>query len=98
MLPDQSAFFALASYAPASHRFTLRYDRMYVGSTRGTQFFDSRQDAHAWTAAYLYEWDSRWLVGIEALRVDGVLGQRAFAGLPADAVEQQMQVAVRYSF
>lgn len=92
------SYFALASYSPGAHRFTLRYDRMYVESTRGAQFFDSRQDAHAWTAAYLRQWAQHWLVGIEALRIDGALGQRERVGLPADAVEQQLQVAVRYSF
>ena len=98
LIADFSSYFVLASYSTSRHRFTLRYDRMYVESTRGVQFFDSEQDAHAWTAAYLYNHDEHWLIGIEGLRIDGSLQQRELTGLPAAAIEQQLQLAVRYSF
>jgi hypothetical protein len=88
----------LASYSAHRHRFTLRYDRMYVESTRGAQSFNSNQDARAWTAAYFYNHDDHWLIGIETLRIDGSLGQRQRIGLPATGIEQQNQLAVRYSF
>lgn len=92
------SYFALASYSTGPHRFTLRFDRMYVESTRGAQYFDSEQDAHAWTAAYLYRHDEHWMIGVEGLQIDGTLGQRRVQGLPAAAVERQWQVALRYSF
>lgn len=98
LIADFWSYFALASYSPGAHRFTLRYDRMFVESTRGMQFFDSNQNARAWTAAYLYDWNEHWMVGVEALRIDGSLGQRELSGLAAATVEQQLQVAVRYSF
>lgn len=98
LIADYSSYFALASYSPSRHRFTLRYDRMYVESTRGVQFFDSEQNAHAWTAAYLYSHNEHWLIGIETLRIDGSLQQRERIGLPAPAIEQQHQLAVRYTF
>ena len=98
LIAEYWSYFALASYAPGPHRFTLRYDRMNVESVRGAQYFDSRQDAHAWTAAYLYDHDEHWQVGIEALRIDGSLAQRELMGLQSAAVERQLQLAVRYSF
>lgn len=98
LIADFWSYFGLASYSSGRHRITLRYDRMYVESTRGAQFFNSEQDADAWTAAYMYNHGEHWLIGIEGLRIDGYLEQRELAGLPAAAVEQQLQVAVRYSF
>jgi hypothetical protein len=98
LIADYSSYFVLASYSTSRHRFTLRYDSMSVESTRGSQMFDSDQDAHAWTAAYLYSHDEHWLIGIETLRIDGSLQQRERVGLPAATVEQQRQLAVRYSF
>jgi hypothetical protein len=92
------SYFALGSYCAGQHRFTLRYDRMYVESTRGAQYFNSEQDAHAWTAAYMYNHDEHWLVAVEGLRIDGILEQRELTGRPAAAVERQLQLAVRYSF
>ena len=98
LIADFWSWFGLASYSHNGHRFTVRYDRMDVHSTRGMRFFDSEQNAHAWTAAYFYEHHDRWQIGIEGLRIDGSLQQRELKGLPAAAVEKQLQLAVRYSF
>jgi hypothetical protein len=98
LIADFHSWFALASYLVQQHRFTVRYESMGVHSTRGTRYFDSEQDAHALTAAYTYHYDLHWLVGLEALRIDGTLQQRELKGLPAAAIEQQLQIAVRYSF
>jgi hypothetical protein len=95
---DYWSWFALGSVANGSHRFTLRYDRMVVDSTRGAQFFNSNQDADAWTAAWLYDVTQRWQVGVEAIRFDNELTQRARVRLEPGSVEQEVQVAVRYSF
>jgi len=98
LIADYWSWFTLASYATGAHRLSVRYDRMYLDSTRGAQYFDSTQNAHAWTAAYFYEHDEHWQVGIEALRVDGSLAQREYMGIPAAALERQLEIAVRYSF
>ena len=98
LIADYWSYFALGSYAVGAHRFTLRYDRMHIESVRGAQFFDSEQHARAWTAAWMLNWNDRWQTALEAVRIDGSVGQRALAGLPPGAVEQQLQVAVRYSF
>ena len=98
LIADFESYFVLASYLLHQHRFTLRYDRMYVNSTRGAIYFNSEQDAHALTAAYLYNYGTHWLVGLEGVRIEGTLQQRERRGLPAYAVERQLQLAVRYSF
>lgn len=92
------SYFALGSATSGAHRLTLRYDRMHVQSTRGTQFFDSRQNAHAWTLAYFFDWSAHWRTALEGVRIDGSLGQRARAGLAPQAIERQVQLAIRYSF
>ena len=98
LIADYRAWFLLGSYATARHRMTIRHDRMHVASTRGAEFFDSEQRAHAWTAAYFYEYDDHWLAAAEWLRISGSLQQRELIGLPAAATEQQLQLVLRYSF
>ena len=97
-IADFWSWFALASHTRGKHTFTARHDRMWIYSTRGMQYFESEQDADAWTFSYLYNRDEHWMIGMEALRIDGVLEQRELWGLPAAAVEQQVQVAIRYTF
>ena len=72
--------------APVGIAFTLRYDRMHLESTRGSQYFDSQQDAHAWTAAYLYDHDEHWLVGIE-----GITNRRLAAATRTDRAAPQQR-------
>jgi hypothetical protein len=98
LIADFWSYFALGSYATGRHRFTVRYDRMYVESTRGAEFFESEQDADAWTAAYMYNHDEHWLFAVEGLQIDGSLEQRELTGQPAAAIERQLQLALRYSF
>ena len=98
LIADCRAWFLLGSYEFAKHRITLRHDRMYVASTRGAEMFDSQQRAHAWTAAYQYEYDHHWLAAAEWLEIDGSLQQREYMGLPAAAKERQLQLVLRYSF
>jgi hypothetical protein len=97
-ISDYRAWFLLGSYSLARHRMTIRHDRMHVTATRGAEFFDSGQRAHAWTAAYWYEHDAHWLAAVEWLRIDGSLRQRELIGLPVAATERQLQVVLRYSF
>jgi hypothetical protein len=98
LIADYWSYFALGSYTSGPHRLTLRYDRMHVESVRGAEFFDSGQNAKAWTAAWMLDLSEHWQGALEAVRIDGSVTQRALAGLPAAAVERQLQVALRYSF
>jgi hypothetical protein len=97
-IADLRSYFVLVSHLHGRHRVTLRYDSMYISSVRGREIFNSRQDAHAWTAAYLLNWNDQWMTGVEALRIKGSLEQRRRIGLPPAATEQQLQIALRYSF
>ncbi|HEY4368299.1 MAG TPA: hypothetical protein VGN07_13780 [Steroidobacteraceae bacterium] len=98
LIADYWSYFTLGSYRTGPHRLSLRYDRMSVESVRGARFFDSRQNAKAWTAAWMFDWNDHWQAAVEALRIDGTVGERARAGLSPAAVEEQLQVALRYSF
>jgi len=95
---DYWSWFGLLSRAMGPHRVTVRYDRMVTATTRGRQFFNSEQNAKAWTLAYLFNLNDHWQFAAEALRNEGSLQQRAVAGLPVDVTEDQLQLAVRYTF
>lgn len=76
----------------------MGYDRMNTETVRGARFFDSHQDADAWTVACLFSLNDRWQLAAEALRLSGSLRQRAEIGLAARDTERLLQLAARYSF
>lgn len=95
---DFYSWFVLLSQQRGPHRFTARYDRMNTETVRGARFFDSHQDADAWTVAYLFDLDDRWQFAGEAIQLSGSLRQRAGIGLPASATERLLQLAFRYKY
>ena len=95
---DYESWFALLSYAHDAHRFTLRHDRMLTEMVRGAEFFNSAQNASAWTAAYTFSLDSHWQFVVEGVRINGSLQQRALLGLPVASPEELVQLAVRFTF
>ena len=56
------------------------------------------QNAKAWTLAYLFNLNDHWQFAAEALRNEGSLQQRAVVGVPVNVTEDQLQLAVRYTF
>ncbi|MFL6575722.1 MAG: hypothetical protein ACJ8MR_03850 [Povalibacter sp.] len=98
IIMDMTSWFALLSVAHGPHRATIRHDRMQLRMDRGGQYFGGYQNAHAWTAAYLFDLDSHWQLAAEAVRTNGSLNQRAYVGLPVHGTEQQLQLAVRFTF
>jgi hypothetical protein len=92
------SYYSLLSYAQNGHRVTARFDRMRTKTVRGQDYYNSEQDARAWTLAYLFDLNEHWQFGAEALRFSGALEQRALLGMFPDQVERQLQVAVRYTF
>jgi hypothetical protein len=92
------SYYLLASQRFGVHRYTVRYDRLYTDTQRGASIIISAQNAKAWTAAYMYDVDDHWQLAVEALEISGSLAQRARVGLPAEAVERQLQLAVRWTF
>jgi hypothetical protein len=97
-LTEYWSYYGLVSWRASRSRYTLRYDRMYVDTLRGADFFDSAQNGRAWTVAYFFDVNEHWQLAAEALRVSGSLAQRATLGLPVNATEQQLQLAVRFTF
>ena len=90
------ARFALVSRQMRNHRLSVRYDSFVVNSetTNGS----GAQQGHAWTAAYVFEPDNHWRFSLEWLRVTSDTANRALElGLPRDAVETQVQLAVRFA-
>lgn len=98
IITEYWAWFALGSYSRGQHRYTARYDVLYTEPTRGAQYFSSEQDAHAWTLAYTFNLDAHWQFAAEALQVRGSLEQRELQGLPAQATENMLQLAARFTF
>jgi hypothetical protein len=93
---DFDSWFTLASKRIGAHRLTLRYDDFGTDQTMGTGF--RNWDAgKAWTFAYLYDVSDRWQVTFEWLRIHALLTGRVMLGEPVDAVEKQVQLAVRYT-
>lgn len=98
IIVDFESWFVLLSQQRAAHRYTVRYDRMNTKTVRGAQFFDGRQDADAWTVAYLFDFNDRWQLAAEAILLSGSLHQRVTIGLPPSATERSLQIAARYTF
>jgi hypothetical protein len=98
IIVDFYSWFVLLSQQRGPHRFTARYDRMDTETVRNARFFDSHQDADAWTVAYLFDLDDHWQFAGEAIQLDGSLRQRAQIGLPASATERLLQLAFRYKY
>jgi hypothetical protein len=98
MILDYDSYFVLLSREFGRHRVTLRYDDLYTETVRGAQLFDSYQDAEGLLLAYMFDYDERWQLAVEALQVRGVLEQREEIGLDEHLRERTLQVALRYSF
>jgi hypothetical protein len=98
IIVDFESWFVLLSRRQGPHRYTARYDGMNTETVRGARFFDSHQEADAWTVAYLFDFNDHWQFAAEASQFSGSLRQRAEIGLPAGATERLLQLAGRYSF
>jgi hypothetical protein len=90
------ARFALVSRQIGNHRLSIRYDSFTVDSESDEG--DGAQHGHAWTAAYVFEPDTRWKVTLEWLRVTSDAPDRAIdLGTRSAVTETQVQLAVRFA-
>jgi hypothetical protein len=71
---------------------------MATYTVRGEQYFEGEQNAHAWTAAYLFDVNAHWQIAAEVIRITGTLEQRTYLAQPTDATETQAQLAARFVF
>lgn len=98
LIMDYKAYFALITRSFGKHRLTARFDDFHADMSRGWQIFDGFQDGTAQTLSYTYAYSEHWQGVAEAMRIDSQLWQRATAGLPQQAVEKTLQLALRYTF
>jgi hypothetical protein len=84
------AAFALASWQHGANRLSARYDRF---TTSEPEY--GGQDGHAWTFAYIYQFNERWNVALEALNIYTVNAARVLVDEPLAASERELQLAVR---
>ncbi|MGH8314644.1 MAG: hypothetical protein ACRETU_05780 [Steroidobacterales bacterium] len=94
---DFNSWFALASKRLGAHRLSLRYDDFGTDQTMGTGF-RNWDNGNAWTFAYLFDVTDRLQIAFEWLRVHSLLTGRIMLGEPTDAVEKQVQLALRYTW
>ena len=90
------ARFALVSREITHGRISLRYDSFAVKS----EYIEGggTQHGHAWTAAYVFEPDTRWRFTLEWLRVVSNAENRPiYLGVPPRATETQVQLAARFA-
>jgi hypothetical protein len=88
------ARFGLISRQLRNHRLSLRYDSFAVDTSASNG--SGYQRGHAWTAAYVFEPNTRWRFTLEWLRVKSDAINRALElGAPRIATETEVQLAVR---
>jgi hypothetical protein len=92
------ADYLLASWKYHAQRISLRYDRFWMKQTVTNFGFYNHDYGHAFTAAWLYEFNRHVTVVAESLEIDSDLGSRLWVGAPQDARERQLQLALRLEF
>lgn len=95
---DYDAMFVLLSKTFGRHRVTARYDEFWTDTVRNEAVFDSTQDGDGWLLAYLFDYDEHWRFAVEALDIDTTLAPRAELGLPTQATERTVQLAIVYRY
>lgn len=98
LIVDYDAYFLLLSKVFGRHRLTARYDYFWTDTTRNEDVFDSTQDGDGWLLAYLFDYDQHWRFAVEGLEIDTTLAPRAQLGLPPQATERTLQLAIVYRF
>ena len=92
------ADFALASFAWARERLTLRYDDFGTNQVSGFYGPPSDETGHAWTLAWSHQHGEHWRFVAEWLRAASVFPPRIQLGESSAQVESQFQLAARYRF
>jgi len=90
------ARFVLLSRETTHGRISVRYDSFAVNS----EYIEGggTQQGHAWTAAYVFEPNTRWRFTLEWLRVVSNAENRPiYLGVPPRATETQLQLAARFA-
>ncbi len=86
------AFYALVSQRFKAHRVTMRYDEFRVSDLDGGN--STREDGHAITGSYAYEWGLRHSVGVEYIWLRGERPRNARPDISQDG----WQLGYRYRY
>ena len=77
----------------------LRFDEQHDGLQLGRVLLDITGHVERNVALHNDgERDDRWQFAVEGVRISGSLAQRAAVGAQVQAVERQLQLAVRWTF
>ena len=97
------ARFLLLTRAFGRHRLTARYDDFEVQPHNDPDMYTNRDNGHAWTAGYLYDWSEHIRLGAEYLTIDTEHCDTqqcawVFNGLPRTSHQDQLQLSLRWQF
>lgn len=97
------AGFLLLTRAFGRHRVSTRFDRFDVQPVNDEFNETNRDNGHAWTASYLFDWSEHIRLGAEYLSIATehcVTDQCAWvlSGLPRTSREDQLQLSLRWRF
>lgn len=92
-------WFLLGSVSRGAHRFSVRYERFDVrDEDRYAAEDPNGEDGDAWTAAFTFEVDRTTSFVLELVSADSARPARSLLGLPEEARETLVQLAVRGRF
>jgi hypothetical protein len=90
--------FGMVSVPLGRSRVSFRYETFAADSRGESQLDPTEEWGKAWTAAYLVRLGASHRVAVEVLRVLSDRPDRAVLGLPARAVELQVQASFQFHF
>jgi hypothetical protein len=90
------ADFVLVSAHVGRERFSARFDDFRTRQQRLVGAYPSDDSGHAWTIAWLHDFDEHWSAAVEYLHVRSSFPPRAPQHFAVDAPATQVQLALRY--
>jgi hypothetical protein len=88
--------FALLTRKHGRHRWSLRFDDFDVADLDATPLDDNSESGDALTAAYRYELEASWSLGVEWLALDLTRPAETYFGRPASSRENLFRLEMRY--
>jgi hypothetical protein len=90
------AWFALLTRKRDAHRWSVRFDRFGASDLDSTPIDDNSESGHAWTAAWRFERNENWSIGLEWRALDLTRPAFGYFGMPAKQRESLLNFDLRY--